>query len=91
MMTMRKILAVVLCVCAVLSVMAVVTKALPPPPETETTTTATTTTKGPGDQINDTWEKIKVWFEPLFKFSFQGFSQLLWRAFYGLLMLVGLN
>ena len=94
-MTMRKILAVLLCVCAVLSVMAVVASALdrePPPPDPPTTTPAETTTKKPlGDQINDIWEKIKVWFEPLYRFSFQGLSQALVTAFQWLLRIVGIG
>ena len=92
-MTMRKILAVVLCVCAMLSVMAVVAAADdPPPPEPEPTTTAPTTTKKPlADQINEFWEKIKVWLEPFYRFSFQGISQALVVAFQWLLSLLGLN
>ena len=94
-MTMRKILSVLLCVCAVLSVMAVVASALdldPPPPDTPTTAPAETTTKKPlGDQISDAWAKIKVWFEPLYRFSFQGLSQALVTAFQWLLRLVGIG
>jgi len=102
---MRKILAIALCVCAVLSVMAVVAAANQaavdqaepvattyPPPDSTTTTAGPTTTKKPlGDQINDFWESIKPWFEPLYKFSFQGLSQALVLAFQWLLRIVGIG
>jgi hypothetical protein len=95
MMTMRKILAVALCVLAMLSVMAIVANAAVDPsrpPDAETTTPGTTTPQKPlSDQIMEWWESTKVWLEPLYRFSFQGFSKALVAAFQGLLALVGLN
>ena len=88
-MTMRKILAVLLCVCAALTVMAVAARASAEPPTAPTTTT--TTQKPLGDRINDFWESIKPWFEPLYKFSFQGLSQALVTAFEWLLRVVGIG
>jgi len=92
-MTMRKLLAIVLCVCAVLCAMSVAAAAAPPPPDPPGTGTTTSDTPGKplGDQIMEWWESIKPWLEPLYQFSFQGFSKMLVAAFQGLLALVGLN
>ncbi len=101
-MTLRKILAIVLCVCAVLSVMVLVAHAAQdnqpaaqkatPTAITETTTSAaTTTTKGSGERILETWEALKPYFEWIYQFSFQGLSQVLVKAFQWLLSSVGLN
>jgi len=101
-MAMRKILAVVLCVCAVLSVMAVVAHSINADPVSAqvgaqdisalpTTPAPTTTTKPLGDQIADGWEQFKPYFDMIYKFFFQGFSQTLVVGFQWLLSLVGLN
>jgi len=103
-MTMRKILSVLLCVCAMVSVMALVARSIDSPeaaarddistdPTTTTTTTTgpTTTTKSDAQKITDGWEKIKPYFELIYKFVFQGLSQLLVVGFQWLLSLVGLN
>ena len=92
MMTMRKILAIVLCVCAVLCAMSVAASAAYPPPDAAPPTVDSDTPGKPlGDQIMEWWESIKPWLEPLYMFSFQGLSKMLVAAFQGLLALVGLN
>jgi len=89
---MRKILAVVLCMFVMLSAMAVVASAsTPPAPDPPGTTDPETPNKPLGDLIMEWWEATKVWFEPLYRFSFQGLSKALVAGFQGLLALVGLN
>ena len=101
-MTTRRILAVLLCVCAMISVMAIVARSINLPeaavtqdissdPTTKPTTTAPTTTKSTGDQILDGWEKFKPYFDLIYMFGFQGLSQLLVVGFQWLLSAVGLN
>ena len=101
-MTLRKILAVLLCVCAMITVMVVVARSIDVPeaavtqdissdPTTKPTTTAPATTKSAGDQILDGWEKFKPYFDLIYKFGFQGLSQLLVVGFQWLLSAVGLN
>ena len=90
-MTMRKILAIVLCMFAMLSVMAVAAKAEPPAPDPPGTSDPATPSKPLGDQIMEWWESIKVWLEPLYKFSFQGLSKALVVAVQGFFALIGLN
>jgi len=98
---MRKLLAVVLCVCAVLSVMGAVAysaHAAPAPVQVNAdpsnlpgTTVPPTTAKPLGDQINDTWERIKPYFDLIYQFVFQGFSKTLVAGFQWLLAMAGLN
>jgi len=93
-MTMRKILAVVLCMCAVLSVMAIVAFAGPAqkdPPAPEPATTEATTKKPLAEQITETWEKIKPYFNLIYQYTFQALSKGLVAGFQWLLSLVGLN
>ncbi|MDR2686623.1 MAG: hypothetical protein LBB75_02635 [Oscillospiraceae bacterium] len=101
-MTMRKILSVLLCVCAVISVMAVVARSIDLPqaavsqeisadPTTPTTAAPASTTKSLAQQITDGWEKFKPTFDLIYKFGFQGLSQLLTVGFQWLLSAVGLN
>ena len=101
-MTTRKILAVLLCVCAVFSVMAIVARSieLPPAavsqnisadPTVPTTPAPTTTAKTPAQQITDGWERFKPIFDTIYMFGFQGLSQLLVVGFQGLLAWAGLN
>ena len=100
-MTMRKILAVLLCVCAVLSVMAVVASSIEPPeiaavqgvseePTTTAAPTQATTEKSTADKITEGWEKVKPYFDLIYKFFFQGFSQVLVVGFQWLLSIAGL-
>ena len=101
-MMTRKILAVLLCVCAVISVMAIVARSIDIPeaavtqnisadPTTPTTATTTTTGKPLAQQITDGWERIKPYFDMIYMFGFQGLSQLLVVGFQGLLAAFGLN
>lgn len=97
-MTMRKLLAVVLCMLTVMSVVALAARAggasegdAPLPSEQSTNPTTVPTTKPLGDRIAEGWEKIKPYFDWIYKFSFQGISQALVAAFQWLLSLVGLN
>jgi len=100
-MTTRKLLAVLLCMCAVFSVMAIVARSINVPEDvlpqdiivvtTPATTTAPSTTKSTAQQITDWWEGFRPYFELIYKFGFQGLSQLLVVGFQWLLSLVGLN
>ena len=91
-MTMRKILAVLLCVCALFSVMAVaVAAADPPPPDPPTTTTPTEPNKTVGDQINEAWQSFMSWFKPLYEGVFPAVGRGLALAFEWLLRLVGIG
>ena len=101
-MTMRKVLAVLLCVCAMISVMALVARSIEVPeaaaaqnisaePTTPTTTTPASTEKSLADRITDGWESFKPFFDLMYKFGFQGLSQLLVVGFQGLLAWAGLN
>ena len=101
-MTTRRILAVLLCVCAMISVMAIVARSINLPeaaisqdissdPTTTTKPPSTTTDKSLAQQITDGWEKFKPYFDLIYKFSFQGLSQLLVVGFQWLLSAVGLN
>jgi len=100
-MTMRKILAVVLCVCAVLSVMGAVAysaHAAPAPVQVNadpsslpTNPPVTTTAKPLGDQIAEGWEKFKPYFDLIYQFVFQGFSKTLVAGFQWLIAMAGLN
>jgi hypothetical protein len=101
-MTTRRILAVLLCACAMISVMAVVARSINLPeaavtqdisadPTTPTKPPATTAEKGLAQQITEGWEKFKPYFDMIYKFGFQGLSQLLVVGFQWLLSAVGLN
>ena len=92
MMTLRKILAIALCACALFAFMAVTANAAYPPPDsTPPTVDPETPGKPLGEQIMEWWESVKPWLEPLYQFSFQGFSKALVAGFQWLLSLVGLN
>jgi len=88
---MRKILAIVLCVLAMLSVMAIAAGAAPGDAPVPYDPEPTEPSKPLGDQIMEWWESIRVWLEPLYKFSFQGLSKALVVAVQGFFALVGLN
>ena len=98
-MTTRKVLAVLLCVCAVISVMAIVARSYELPPAVgtfnvsalPTTTAPPTTTKSNAQQILDGWEWFKPYFDAIYKFVFQGLSKFLVVALEVLLAVVGLN
>jgi len=104
-MTTRKILAVLLCVCAMISVMALVARSIDLPeaavtqdisadPTTTakpTTTAPASTTKSLAQQITDGWESFKPYFDLIYKYTFQGLSQLLVVGFQWLLQAAGLN
>jgi len=93
-MTLRKILAIVLCMFAMLSVMAVAAKAVDHPKPDDPSTIKTdpdNPSKPLGDQIMEWWESTKVWLDPLFKFSFQGLSKALVVAVQGFIALFQLN
>ncbi|MCL2494029.1 MAG: hypothetical protein FWE98_00045 [Oscillospiraceae bacterium] len=98
-MTTRKVLAVLLCVCAVISVMAIVARSYELPQAVvsfdisalPTTTAPPTTTKSNAQQILDGWEWFKPYFDAIYKFVFQGLSKFLVVAFDLLLAIVGLN
>jgi len=86
MSTMRRILAVVLCVCAVLSVMAVAASAADTTPPEETTPP-----KSVGDSLLEGWENIKPFFTWIYENGLLAISKWLVVAFEWLLSLVGLN
>ena len=91
-MTMRKLLAIALCACALFTFMAVTANAEPPKPDDPSTVTPDPTPGKPlGEQIMEWWESVKPWLEPLYQFSFQGLSKALVAGFQWLLSLVGLN
>ena len=89
-MTMRKILAVLLCVCALLSVMAVAAAAVEYPTVPGTTTPADPK-KPLGDQINDAWQSFMSWFKPLYEGIFPAIGLGLAKAFEWLLRIVGIG
>ena len=62
-----------------------------PTTSTTTTTSAASTTKSLAQQITDGWESFKPYFDIIYKFGFQGLSQLLVVGFQGLLAWAGLN
>jgi hypothetical protein len=88
---MRRILSVVLCVCALLSVMAVAASAAAPPAPETSAPAETTAPKSGGDQIMDTWEKIKPFFTWIYQNGLLAISRGLVVAFEWLLSAVGLN
>lgn len=104
-MTLRKLLAVLLCICAMGSVMVVVANATQNtqaqvlaqanndvrPSEDEEDEEPEETTKSVAEKITEGWEKIKPYFDWIYKIGFQGLSQALVVGFQWLLNLVGLS
>jgi len=92
MMTLRKILAIALCACALFAFMAVTANAANPPPDDPSTVTPDPVPGKPlGEQIMEWWESVKPWLEPLYQFSFQGLSKALVVAVQGFIALFQLN